>query len=491
MTGPTASERALAQLLAAFGAGALTRAEVGRMELPEGVTAAVAWRMGAVLRYARHVDLPFGQTLPDGASRSWFFHTQRLDALLQSCLMTGTNNPHVTTTLQLPEGRHVRTDLLMRDCRAALSDMGARVAPDRFARVVLEVDAPATDAERLALRAFGLMDAAHVRDEPAVTADAALAWHDELLAPADARHGDREASRAAIQAILAGTATMNVFVRAVVCQLACMEARPFATGNALVGSLLATRVLREGGMAFMAWLPLLDFLVRWRRGEPTAPAYQPRRAPEACVVPTGGTLDWTGFLEETLRFCADEAWWLSNKLTRMARRRARLTRLFQGDAAHNERQRETLVEAYVHDDAEFTFAGMARRHGVAYSTAHDDLAALADEGFLTTRKVGRALFFVAVPDAQARIRAWLRAVDPRAYDACFDADGRLVGVRVIPWDEARATRPATTISDVSECVHAALPRVARDRQLVIEKGRRHQAAEGTDDACDDATTPTA
>lgn len=96
-----------------------------------------------------------------------------------------------------------------------------------------------------------------------------------------------------------------------------------------------------------------------------------------------------------------------------------------------------------------------------------------------------------MPDAQARIRAWLRAVDPRAYDACFDADGRLVGVRVIPWDEARATRPATTISDVSECVHAALPRVARDRQLVIEKGRRHQAAEGTDDACDDATTPTA
>jgi hypothetical protein len=482
-------ERELARLLAMFGERALTWADVASAELPEGIAPASVWRLGSVLRYARHVDLPFGSHLEGGVSRDWLYHTRRLDELLQSCLMTGTNNPHVATTLSLPEGRHVRFALLMRDCREAVGRMGVRLPEDRFARLALRVDQPGSEPERLAVRAFRLLGDAHTGADVSPTAEWALAFHDALGVGADprARGRAKEGSREVLSAILGATAGMNVFLRAVVCLLACMEARPFEAGNALVRAALATCVLRSGGMAFMSWLPVLDFLGRWSRGETTAPAYQPPRPMRSCVTRAGGTLDWTGVLEETLRYCAEEAWWFSNKLTRMSIRRERLERLFAADASHNERQRAVLVEAYVHDDAEFTFSALTRRYGVAYSTAHDDLCQLEREGFLAQCKVGHALYFLAADDARGRILALLRGCDPAAFDECFESDGRLVGASVTPWDATCARGPATAVDGAAGEMLSPIPRVGNERQLSVAKERRGGEKAHNSDSASDAS----
>lgn len=441
--------------------------------LPEGLSPETARRVEEALRYIQRVELPrrAASDVPE-----WFCYSPRLNFLLASCAMTGVNNPHVNTTLLLPEGRHLKLALVIRECHASLADSGVTMGLGAFSRIALELSEPADARERFASELFGAYLSSAAPGFSLAGEGSPRLLHERLVcglgehafkvAPSyDPARAEELACR-----ILEETEGHHVLLCALMRLHAFCALAPYDIGNAFIGRMVYAQTLREGGMALMSYLPILGFSTRWRAGEALAPSYQPPLPwVEACANGAHGTRDVTRRFEEGLRFLADEAWWFSNKLSRMAERRRRLEELFGHDGAHSERQRAVLVEAYVHDDAEFTFDGLAGAYGVAYSTAHDDLCALEREGFLEQVKSGRRAYFIAVPGLQARVRAHLAACAPARFGELFHEDGRLRGVPIEPWSRERALRPAVSLLDCSDDWRAPFPHASRERRLLITK----------------------
>lgn len=446
-----------------------SRSQIG-LSLPDGLSPETASRVEEALRYIQHIELPkyMGASVPE-----WFYCSPRLNFLLSSCTMTGVNNPHVNTTLLLPEGRHLKLALIMRDCHAALADSGVHMDFAAFTRIALSLHEPQNAKERFA---FGLFDAyiASAASTFCLTGDGDPArLHERITSCLEPGSFKTSPSYDPVRAgdvardIIMQTEGHHVLLSALMRLHAFCELAPFNIGNAFIGRMVYAQTLRAGGMALMSYLPILEFSARWRAGEALAPAYQPAMSWEESAPVVRGTCDITPRFEDTLRFLADEAWWFSNKLSRMAERRRRLEELFGFDDAHNERQYAVLVEAYVHDDAEFTFEGLANAYEVAYSTAHDDLCALEREGFLAQVRSGRRACFIATEDLHHRVLNHLRSCSSGRFDELFHVDGELRGVPIEPWSHENALHPAVSLLDCDWRV--PFPQVGKERRLLITK----------------------
>ncbi len=440
------------------------------LSLPDGLSSETARRVEEALRYIQRIELPkyMGTDAPE-----WFYCSPKLNFLLSSCTMTGVNNPHVNTTLLLPEGRHLKLALIMRDCHAALADSGVHMDFAAFARIALSLREPQDAQERFA---FGLFDTyvASAASTFCLMGDGdPVRLHERItscLEPGSFRApSSYDPARAGDVArnIIVQTEGHHVLLSALMRLHAFCKLAPFDIGNAFIGRMVYAQTLRAGGMALMSYLPVLEFSARWHADEALAPAYQPAIPWEESTRVLHGTCDITPCFEEALHFLADEAWWFSNKLSRMAERRRRLEELFGFDGAHNERQSAVLVEAYVHDDAEFTFEGLADAYGVAYSTAHDDLCTLEREGFLVQVRNGRRACFIATEDLRRRVLDRLYSCNPGRFDELFHVDGGLRDVPIEPWSHKNALHPAVSLLDSDWRV--PFPQVGKERRLLITK----------------------
>ena len=254
------------------------------LELPDGLRPETARRVEEALRYAQRVELPS----PEGAPRDWVWQSPRFNFLLLSCTMTGVNNPHVATTMRLPEGRHLKLALDMHDCRAALEDSGVCLPFDRFSHVALELCEPQGPQERFALGLFRTCVDVMEQQMPLAGEGGPACLHERVAACLDGgefrpRAGyDRACAEELALRIMEQTAGQHVLVSALMRLHAFCQLAPYDIGNAFVGRMVYAQTLREGGMALLAHLPVLRFLRAWRAGLPTAPAYEPPVTWDAC-----------------------------------------------------------------------------------------------------------------------------------------------------------------------------------------------------------------
>jgi Fic family protein len=71
----------------------------------------------------------------------------------------------------------------------------------------------------------------------------------------------------------------------------------------------------------------------------------------------------------------------------------------------NHRQLALLSDALRHDDRQYTLAGHANIHGVTHETARNDLAGLAERGFLVRTRTRRPFIYSAPRDLTKRLKA--------------------------------------------------------------------------------------
>ena len=452
-------------VLRAAGSRSMTRAEFAGLSLPDALPGDRAWRTMNAVRYSMGEALPFDRATLEGQAAvqeslvraNWYASTERLRRMTTACYVVGTNNPHVATTLMLPEGRHLKAPLVLRECLAALDEFGVSLPFDDFFALAVELVEPQTPQERLAANASqvlrGALDASGASHDYGVGMAAALyarffeGVDRKVLGVSSSATDDAARAERVLAQLESALAPLDPLLKAVVALLAVIELRPFPLANALLGRILYMRILRANGLAVLAYVPVLEFIRNWRTGALPEVGHHPAVPFSEAVMTYAGTRDWTRYLEELLTFVASETWWFSGKLNRMELRRARLEDLLARDAHYNERQHAVLVEAFVHDDAEFTFADLMECYGVVYSTAYADLAQLEADGMIVAAKNGKRKFFIAAPDIRQRMCAFMRAVDPGLYATYFDGNGKLAGVQVDPLEGFDELRPPTAVVD--------------------------------------------
>jgi Fic family protein len=75
----------------------------------------------------------------------------------------------------------------------------------------------------------------------------------------------------------------------------------------------------------------------------------------------------------------------------------------QADTSLNHRQRSIIGRALRVPGATFRIGYHRTTHGIGYATAHRDLAALVEQGYLVQETQGRAIVFTAAPDLEERL----------------------------------------------------------------------------------------
>ena len=168
---------------------------------------------------------------------------------------------------------------------------------------------------------------------------------------------------------------------------------PFEDGNGRTARILFFWAMQSRGYWLAEYLPI-SRLIR------DAPAQYGRAFME--VETDGG--DTTYFLIHQLRVIeraiADLHIYLNRKVSEVRD----VERLLQDNASLNGRQLALLIDAVRRPTAIYSFDSHGRSHRVSHETARSDLRALAESGFLTSRRKGRKHVFEPVPDLPERLR---------------------------------------------------------------------------------------
>ncbi len=164
----------------------------------------------------------------------------------------------------------------------------------------------------------------------------------------------------------------------------------FPVGNAPFAYLLYLLLLHRSGYHFSAHVPVMRLLYgtdsalcAQERGRYAAEADAPTLPfePGDLAVEYDGTYDWTFVFERAVELILEEQRSVMTKLEGMSRRRDRLRAIIDADGSMNARQKEVLLEAVLHSNAEFTYDIHMRRYAISYPSARSDFGRLMDLGF--------------------------------------------------------------------------------------------------------------
>ena len=483
------------RLLAECFSHSLSREEFSKLEMPPGMSEASSWRMVNLIRRASGITLPSGVVINNSWRADWYAPSRRLQKLLTACTAAGVTNPHALDVLASPEGRHVKINLLATDCFIALKDAGCALPRRELAAAALGLEVPHSDQERLVRNFFQVaLDSVGSGFRLATADDIARVYQrciEGVRLPTAHPEADREPSSdalACIERIFDKTSELETLMGAIARLLAFLELRPLPFANMFIGRMAFSGLLHAQGLTVLSYLPVLDFLDSWQRGSFETPGYHPVGRLSAAAQIIEGARDWTRFFEETLAWLLDETRWLLRKFARMKLRRERLEELLGRDTTYTERQHDVLLEALVHDDAEFTFSGLMEHYNVVYSTAHADLVGLCDDGFLQARRQGKRLVFIAVPEIHDRLHAFLRRIDSSLYAQFFDEQGRLVvdsETRETPGRAGQEEGGASPWAKAEEDVRKFLPTAEPQRRMALLRGlKRRDDARSAEESAD-------
>ena len=386
-----------------------------------------------------------GQTLPflfDEATADfpkdqthWYAHTKRMDHELFLCDRYGLDSPYIYDTFDTPEGRHLAFNKLFQEVVGCARANGWSLERKRIFALLSSAEYPANGRELILARFGSLMLRA---PEETLSSNAVEKLYNRILEGIDLVVGDSkggesradlERRRSILKAVCEESSNRypeHPLIRAIVAFKAIVILHPFQVANLFMARLLFSWILFEAGMSTASLLPFIDFLNQWEcSSQPARQAYRPY-APHASVAQnSGNSHDWTAYLETVLEFVAHELNGLSSKLYGFRLRRLRLAEMLDDDKSTNARQKEVLIEALVHEDAEFSYAQFMDQFKVTYATAYGDLGNLEERGYLQVKKKGKQAYFIAASHIRDRIHDHLKAVSPSVYDTYYDENGRL------------------------------------------------------------------
>lgn len=168
---------------------------------------------------------------------------------------------------------------------------------------------------------------------------------------------------------------------------------PFEDGNGRTARILFFWAMQSRGYWLAEYLPI-SRLIR------NAPAKYGRAFMEAET--DGG--DATYFLIHQLQVIEKAIADLHVYLERKVSEVRDVERLLQDNADLNGRQLALLIDAIRRPAAVYSFDSHATSHRVSHETARSDLRALAESGFLTSRRKGRKHVFEPATDLPERLR---------------------------------------------------------------------------------------
>lgn len=232
---------------------------------------------------------------------------------------------------------------------------------------------------------------------------------------------------------LAGQGGDHQLIVALTTLLFVRGAHLFPAANATFAFLLYFFVLHRAGYHFSAHVPIMRLLYGAEGG--SAAADRGRYAarddgslpadPAAWAVECDGTYDWTLVFERVGSLLVEEQRWVMTKLEGMSRRRNRLRAIIDADGSMNARQKEVLLEAMLHSNAEFTYDIHMKRYAISYPSARSDFGRLIDLGFLQQGDDGVRHFFFAADNLHEACTAYLREHCADAYLRYYDESGAL------------------------------------------------------------------
>ena len=196
----------------------------------------------------------------------------------------------------------------------------------------------------------------------------------------------------------------------------------FSAGNGVLAYLLYFIVLHRAGYHFSAHVPVVKLLFPLDDDDRVCDS---PLVPEELVVPCDGFCDWTLFFERAVQMLVEGQRWFMTKLDGMARRRERFRIIIDSDESMNFRQKEVLLEAVLHSNAEFTYGIHAQRYDVSYPCARSDFARLLDQGFLRQHDDGIRHFFVASDEFEDVFATYVRERCAEALHRYYREDGAL------------------------------------------------------------------
>ncbi|MEG0322459.1 MAG: hypothetical protein RR547_05020 [Raoultibacter sp.] len=199
--------------------------------------------------------------------------------------------------------------------------------------------------------------------------------------------------------------------------------RLFPAGNSVFAYVMYFLILHRSGYHFSAHIPVVELL--YAQEECGEREYGLTCEPDELAVACDGFNDWTRFFEQALECIVYEQRWIMTKLDGMSRRRERLRVIIDADESMNFRQKEVLLEAVLHSNAEFTYAIHEQRYDVSYPCARSDYARLLDSGFLRQHDDGIRHFFVASDNFTSVFPEYLKAHCPDAFYHYYHEDGSL------------------------------------------------------------------
>ncbi|MEG1623863.1 MAG: hypothetical protein RR300_03270 [Raoultibacter sp.] len=199
--------------------------------------------------------------------------------------------------------------------------------------------------------------------------------------------------------------------------------RLFPAGNSVLAYLMYFLILHRAGYHFSAHIPIIKLLYthddRHQREHCLA------RPPENLAVECNGFYDWTSFFERAVELIIDEQCWTMTKLDDMNRRRERFRCIIDADKTLNFRQKEVLLEAALHSNAEFTYAIHEQRYDISYPCARSDFVRLLDMGFLMQCDDGIRHFFVACDTFKQVLQEYSKKRCPEVFFHFYNEDGSL------------------------------------------------------------------
>lgn len=199
--------------------------------------------------------------------------------------------------------------------------------------------------------------------------------------------------------------------------------RLFPAGNNVFAYLMYFLVLHRKGYHFSAHVPVMKLLYLHDKAENRK--YCLPCEPEDLAVECDGYHDWTRFFERAVGLLVNEQRWTMAKLDGMSRRRERFRDIIDADESMNFRQKEVLLEAVLHSNAEFTYAIHERRYDVSYLCARSDFARLLDMGLLNQHGDGTRHFFFASDDFTPLFIGYLKKHCAKTFFRYYDEDGSL------------------------------------------------------------------
>lgn len=394
--------------------------------------AALYWfTVNGLRRHLGH-DLP---PLLDDSARCWYDPTWHLQAMLEEFQINEGLASHYSRIFYDPEGGHLELNLAANEVVYAIALDGAEVDEKRLRRVCVHACEPENGTELLAANASKILLDIGDRDDGPLTPEFLEQLYGALIAGIETEEGfsvHTEGLRLLSSFItgeggpLAGQCGDHRLVVALASLLFLSSNRLFPVGNSVFAFLVYFMLLHRAGYHFSAHLPVLGILFNASRSaESEVNPYGIADEPRQFAVECDGAFDWTQLFERVVELLVSEQRWLMTKLEGMSRLRERMATIIDADQSMNARQKEVLLEAMLHSNAEFTYGIHMKRYAVSYPSARSDFGRLMDLGFLRQSDDGVRHFFFAADDLREKATAYLREHCADVYARFYDENGRL------------------------------------------------------------------